>query len=434
MRGVVLGIALAIALYGCGPNSVPNTVGVVQAAARPAAQEKSFYANDFSRIPAVPAMTRLGRKLFFDPRLSASGQFACATCHDPRFAYGPPPSSPKLGGAAIAVGTVRAIPSLRYMQDIPPFSEHHFDEAVDESADQGPTGGHMWDGRADSLHDQARLPLFSPREMANARPEDIVAKVARAPYSKCFRDAFGTEVFEDAGRALKAILQSLEVFQQSPEEFYPYSSKYDAWLRGQTTLSARERRGLEAFNDPGKGNCASCHPSQIRAGSFPQFTDYGYVALGVPRNRAIAANRNPTYFDLGLCGPERTDLHAHTEYCGRFRAPTLRNVALRNSFFHNGVYHDLRAAIEFYATRDTQPAQVYGLDAQGAVQKFDDLPDAFKGNVNVEPPFGRHAGEAPALSRQDIGDLVAFLLTLTDGYDVRSDRSAAEAGLDGSCS
>jgi cytochrome c peroxidase len=421
IRGAVLGIGLALALAGSGRNSVPNMVGVLQAAERPAAQDQSFYANDFSKIPSVPAMTRLGRKLFFDPRLSASGQFACATCHDPRFAYGPAPSSSKFGpeGVASAGGTVRAIPSLRYMQDIPPFSEHHFDEAADESVDQGPTGGHMWDGRVDSLHDQARLPLFAPREMANSRPGDIVAKVARAPYAKCFRDTFGTDVFEDPQRAFKGILQALEVFQQSPPEFYPYSSKYDAWLRGQATLSTRELRGLEAFNDPAKGNCASCHPSQVRAGSFPQFTDYGYVALGVPRNRAIAANQNPAYFDLGLCGPERADLRAHTEYCGRFRAPTLRNVALRHSFFHNGVVHDLRAAIEFYALRDTEPARVYGLDDKAVARKFDDLPDALRGNVNQEPPFGRHVGEAPALSPQDICDLVAFLSTLTDGYDVK---------------
>jgi cytochrome c peroxidase len=414
-RAFVLGVILAIVLCGCGEKSASDPARVAPAAARRGIADKSFYANDFSKIPSVAAMTRLGRELFFDPRLSASGRFACATCHDPRFAYGPGPSSPKLGaaGAVDSGGAVRAIPSLRYMQDIPPFSEHHFDEAVDESVDQGPTGGHMWDGRADSLHDQARLPLFSPREMANTRAEDIVAKVAASDYAGCFRETFGADVFNDPQRAFRGVLQALEVFQQSPEDFYPYSSKYDAWLRGRATLSAREGRGLEVFNDPAKGNCASCHPSQIRGGAFPQFTDYGYISLGVPRNRAIAANRDPAYFDLGLCGPERADLRGRFGYCGRFRAPTLRNVALRHSFFHNGVFPDLRRAVEFYARRDTVPADFYGRDAKGAVRKFDDLPEAFRANVNMEPPFG---GREP-LSQLDIDDLLAFLSTLTDGFD-----------------
>jgi cytochrome c peroxidase len=399
-RGIQIGIILLLALCGCGPKSVPN---------------KSFYASDFSKIPSVAAMTRVGRELFFDRRLSAAGQFSCATCHDPRFAYGPAPSSPKLAaaGPVDSGGVARAIPSLRYIQDIPPFSEHHFDEAVDESVDQGPTGGLMWDGRADSLHEQARLPLFSPLEMANSSADDIVAKVALGPYAESFRETFGADVFKDPQRAFKGVLQALEVFQQSPEDFYPYTSKYDAWLRGRATLSASETRGLEVFNDPRKGNCASCHPSQIRGGALPQFTDYGYIAVGVPRNRAIAANRDPTYFDLGLCGPQRADLRAHTEYCGRFRAPTLRNVALRDSFFHNGVFRDLRRAIEFYARRDSDPAEFYGRDGQGGVEKFDDLPVALRANVNTDPPFGL---SAPALSATDIDDLVAFLATLTDGF------------------
>jgi cytochrome c peroxidase len=463
-----VGVTLMIVLSCCGRNSIATA----QAAARQPARGKSFYADDFSRIPAVPAMTSLGRKLFFDPRLSASGRAACATCHDPRFAYGsgslekrpaavfrtspafPPAKSvasstekragyaaaptqvrqaARIDAASGARGAVRAIPSLRYLQDIPAFSEHHFDEAVDESVDQGPTGGHMWDGRADSLHDQALLPLFSPTEMANAKAEDIVARVARAPYAKSFRDTFGSDVFEHPGLAFKGVLQALEVFQQSPKDFYPYSSRYDAWLRGKAQLSARELRGLRTFNDPKKGNCASCHPSQIRQGSFPQFTDFGYAALGVPRNRALAANRDPTYFDLGLCGPARRDLQQRTEYCGLFRVPTLRNVALRRRFFHNGVFRDLREVIEFYARRDTEPARFYGRDARGTVQKFDDLPDAFRANVNSEAPFGRSVGDSPALSEGDVDDLVALLATLTDGFSPEPARHADAGCLTVAC-
>ena len=78
----------------------------------------------------------------------------------------------------------------------------------------------------------------------------------------------------------------------------------------------------------------------------------------MPRNREIPANADPHYFDLGVCGPLRTDLAGHGEYCGRFLTPTLRNVALRQTFFHNGAVHTLREAIEFYVERDTDPGQM----------------------------------------------------------------------------
>jgi cytochrome c peroxidase len=170
---------------------------------------------------------------------------------------------------------------------------------------------------------------------------------------------------------------------------------------------------LALFNDPRKGNCASCHPSQIRRGAFPNFTDFGYNALGVPRNRAIPANADPAFHDLGLCGPLRTDLHGHPGYCGSFRVPSLRNVALRRAFFHNGVFHRLDQVIAFYVERDNKPGRWYPT-VGGQVDSYDDLPSAHRGNVNREPPFGGKPGATAALDRREIRDLVAFLRTLTD--------------------
>jgi cytochrome c peroxidase len=306
-----------------------------------------------------------------------------------------------------------------YAQNVPPFAEHYVDDDGDDSIDQGPAGGRTWDGRAQSAHDQARLPLFSPLEMANANVDAVIEKVRRASYAEKFRQTFGARIFDDPARAFKAVLLSLETYQQSPPEFYPYSSKYDAWLRREATLSAAEARGLAAFNDPAKGNCARCHPSGIREGAFPQFTDFGYAALGLPRNAAIPANADSRYVDLGLCGPLRTDLADRKEYCGMFRTPTLRNVATRHTFFHNGVVHSLQDAVRFYAQRDTQPERWYGL-AQGSVpasvQAGNDLPSAYEPNLDRQPPFDRHRGDPPALRDADIDDIVAFLNTLTDGY------------------
>jgi cytochrome c peroxidase len=391
-----------------------------------AGADAPFYVNTFEKVPSAAAMTDIGRALFFDASLSASGTVACATCHDPRRAFGPPNDSPvQRGGSDGRRLGVRAVPSLTYTQNIPPFTEHYFDDEGDDGIDQGPAGGRTWDGRAQSAHDQARLPLFSPFEMANASVQAVVARVRRAAYAAEFRGTFGDKVFDDEASAFKAVLMALETFQQSPTEFYPYSSKYDAWLRNETSLSGDELRGLAAFNDPAKGNCARCHPSAMRQGAFPQFTDFGYAAIGAPRNSALPANADRRYYDLGLCGPLRTDLADRKEYCGMFRTPSLRNVATRRVFFHNGVFHRLEDVVRFYAERDTRPQKWYPREADGAALKFDDLPDPYRDNVDTQAPFDRHLGDQPALSEADIKDIVVFLNTLTDGYELQAPEKGA---------
>jgi cytochrome c peroxidase len=389
--------------------------GVALAAAALAGQP--FYANTFEKVPSATALTALGRKLFFDPALSASGRISCAACHDPRHDYGPPNdlAVQRGGGDGHAFG-VRAVPSLKYTQNVPPFTEHFVDDEEDDSIDQGPAGGRMWDGRAQSFHDQARLPLFSPYEMANPDAGAVVAKV-RAGHAAQFRQVFGAHIFEDDEMAFKAVLLALETFQQSPAEFYPYSSKYDAYLRHKTSLSDQELRGLAAFDDPERGNCARCHPSAMRKGAFPQFTDFGFAAIGAPRNASIPATADPQYYDLGLCGPLRTDLKDRQEYCGLFRTPSLRNVARRQVFLHNGVFRSLDEVVRFYAERDTQPQKWYPALRDGVVLKFDDLPAVYVANVDVQVPFD---GRARAhLSEQDIADIVVFLQALTDGFKSR---------------
>lgn len=310
------------------------------------------------------------------------------------------------------------MPSLKYTQNVPPFTEHYVDDDGDDSVDQGPAGGRMWDGRASSFHDQARLPLFSAFEMANVDADAVTEKV-KARHVEQFRRTFGEHVFSDKALAFNGVLLALEAFQQDPAEFYPYSSKYDAYLRREARLSAQELRGLAAFNDPERGNCARCHPSGKQKGAFPQFTDFGFAAIGAPRNTDIPANAQRGYYDLGLCGPLRTDLADRREYCGMFRTPSLRNVARRRVFLHNGVFHSLEQVVKFYAERDTQPQEWYPRGGDGRVRKFDDLPMAFIANLDVQAPFDRHAGENPALSAQDIADIVVFLQALNDGFKAR---------------
>lgn len=374
---------------------------------------------------------QIGRVMFFDPSLSASGRVSCASCHDPAHGFSPPNALPiQAGGSDLSRHSFRAAPTLMYRQSTPAFTEHYYesDDEADDSIDNGPTGGLTWDGRVDRGRAQAAIPLLSPDEMANADAADVVAKAARAPYAERLRKVYGSDLFDDPKRAFAALTEALEVFEESPADFYPYSSKYDAFLAGKTQLSPAEARGLQIFNDERKGNCANCHRSMpAKDGTPPQFTDFGLIGLGVPRNRALAQNRDPTFFDLGACGPLRTDLAGRDEYCGLFKTPTLRNVALRKTFFHNGSFHDLTEVVRFYAQRNTNPEKWYPRKSDGSVDQFDDLPQKYWKNLNDEPPFDRKRGERPAMNEAEIRDVVAFLHTLTDGWQADTGRAKGPA-------
>jgi cytochrome c peroxidase len=407
-RTLRAGAALTIAIFLVGSLAGPST----------RAGETALSRADAYRQAA--ALTALGRQLFFDPILSASGKESCSTCHAPERRFAPANALPvQFGGAEMKTAGTRAAPSLTYLQATPPFAEHFFDseEEGDESVDNGPTGGLTWDGRVDRPRDQARIPLLSTNEMANPDAASLVARIAKSRYASPLRALYGNDVFADPERAFAGVLAALETFQQDPQTFYPYTSKYDAYLHGKAALTAQEARGLALFNDVAKGNCGSCHISEVRGdGTPPQFTDFGMIALGVPRNPAIPANHDPRNFDLGLCGPLRTDFTGRADYCGLFKTPSLRNVALRRSFMHNGSFHSLRDVVAFYATRDTDPGRWYPRKADGTVDAYNDLPRDYRANLNTDPPFGGKPGDKPALDDREIDDIVAFLGTLTDGW------------------
>jgi cytochrome c peroxidase len=356
----------------------------------------------------------LGRKIFFDPSLSRSGRMSCATCHNPAHAYGPPNGlAVQLGGPELDRQGARAVPSLRYVLNRTPlWNKKYIDNPAERllEGDEAPVGGFGWDGRFRTLHEQATFPLLAPNEMANADAAEVVSKLKRAPYAGEFRRAFGAQIFDDPAEAYAQALFCLERFQLEDQSFHPYTSKFDDYLDGKAQLSEQEQRGMALFDDPRRGNCASCHLDRKGAnGSHPLFTDYQYEALGVPRNREIAANAAQGYFDMGLCGPLRTDQSGQSKFCGLFKTPTLRNVATRGAFFHNGRFHTLKDALRFYVRRDTEPATWYPF------RKFDDLPPAYRSNVDViDLPLTRKQGEAPVWNDDEIDDVIAFLKTLSD--------------------
>ena len=360
--------------------------------------------------PALSSAAALGEKIFSDASLSVSGRMSCATCHDPAHAHGAgnPDVVVPAGGADLATPGFRKPPSLRY----------DFAPAFYFASDGTPTGGFNRDGRANSLIDQGERPFLAPHEMANGSAADVVAKLKLASYAAEFQNVFGPNIFSDPDAAFQRMRFALSQFQVEDARFHPYDSKYDLFLAGRAQLTVRELQGLALFNDPTKGNCAACHPNARGPGGAPPlFTDFTYDNLGVPRNRAIPANADPAYFDLGLCGPFRADLAGRGDLCGAFKVPTLRNIAVTAPYFHNGRFKTLKEAIGFYVRRDTNPEEFYPANPDGSIDKFDDLPPQYRGNVNTtEVPYNRKPGQAPALSPDEVDLVIEYLNTLTDGY------------------
>jgi cytochrome c peroxidase len=281
-----------------------------------------------------------------------------------------------------------------------------------------PQGGLFWDGRTDTLQAQATSPLLDPREMDGGSIEKVARKLRHASYAKSFTGLFGEHIFRSPQMLVSEAMFAVARYQIEEPSFHPYSSKFDYWLEGKARLSDSEMRGYLLFNDPDKANCGGCHISQpSRDGLPPLFTDHQYEALAGPRNAALTDNKDSRYFDLGVCGPTRTDIADQTQYCGMFATPTLRNTAMRQAFFHNGVFQTLQQVLDFYNFRDTNPEKVYPRAADGTVQKFNDIPAQYQANVDVsDPPFDRHPGETPAMTAEEEADIIAYLKTLNDGY------------------
>lgn len=362
-----------------------------------------------SSAPQLSAAAALGEKIFSDTSLSASGLQSCATCHNPANAHAGSDHLPvPMGGANMLVQGFRNAPSLNYISFTPAF---HFDD------DGTPTGGFNRDGRAADLAQQARRPFLAAHEMANGTAANVADKLQQASYVAEFKQVFGANVFDDPNVAFERACFALAQYEKEDPGFHPFDSKFDYFLVGKAQLSGQELRGYALFNDPAKGNCAGCHPSSRPApGTPPLFTDFTYDNLGVPRNPAITANDDPNYFDLGLCGPDRTDLADRTDLCGAFKVPTLRNIAKTAPYFHNGRFATLQDVVAFYVRRDTNPEEWYPSTLDG-IEKFDDLPLQYHSNVNTtEVPYNRSLGDVPALTPDEIDDVVAFLNTLTDGY------------------
>lgn len=362
----------------------------------------------------APTQLSVSQALFAEKALSANGRLACASCHTDENAHADATGTLlPLGGLSMTVQGFRSSPTLMYLEANKAF---RFEGGL-------PFGGFTWDGRAPTRAVQAADPLLDPTEMANADVSAVAAKVRQLPYFNDFSSVFGLPASPSDAQIFEHLKTALQTYQQIDSDYLLFNSKFDRYLDGNATLTVQEARGLGTFNDPNKGNCASCHTSQTGSlGERPLFTNFSYAALGLPRNPQIQANADSAFFDMGLCGPKRTDLSSRTDLCGQFKVPTLRNIELTAPYFHNASVTTLDDAVAFYATRDLQPERWYPT-VNGVVQRFNDLPAPLRSNVLMSKPFGLRPGNTPVLSPADVADLVAFLKTLTD------DRAAPQGSL-----
>lgn len=397
---------------------------MITASPRPITATEGGPPSDGRGVSDAPdALAQLGRAIFFDPELSEPRGTSCASCHDPARAFsganGSTTGVPR--GSRPGHFARRSVPSVLYLKYTPKFYFHEDDDGGPVS----PIGGLFWDGRVDTIAELARQPLLNPNEMNNPGAPTVAAKLARAPYAEAFRHHFGDPRANPA-EALAALGTAIEAFLTSPE-MAPFSSRFDAFVTGRSKLTPHEMHGMRLFKDPAKGGCGACHRfyESSREPSRSMFTDYGYDAVGVPRNPKLRVEGGAGRpWDLGLC--ERTDPRTPSNqpmYCAAFRTPSLRNVAVRPAFMHNGAFTSLREVVSFYATRATDPRRWYKSGV-----KFDDAPAKFRGQINVSSiPYNRRQGDQPALDETEIDAIVAFLQTLTDAPYVTSVGSAPEA-------
>jgi cytochrome c peroxidase len=350
----------------------------------------------------------LGKQIFFDKTLSEPAGQSCSSCHQLAHSFVDPRPTPTSHGANASLFGPRNTPSVKYASFTPKFQPN--------GKEGGYLGGQFRDGRVNTLEEQAKLPFVNPIEMGNPDSQAVVTKVSLAPYAAQFQAVFGADIFSHPIAAYEAIASSLAAFERT-KVFAPFDSKYDAFQQGRATLTDAEARGLAAFNDPARGNCAKCHLTVSPThpgGTRPLLTDFGYDNAGVPRNPENKFYRDPAqynpsgrgYIDLGL---EGVLLDPATR--GQFKAPSLRNVAVTGPYMHNGYFKTLRGVVDFYSTRDAKPAcpSKFTTEADALAQGCWPAPEMAE-TKNVTDMGNLH------LSEQEIDDIVAFLGTLTDGW------------------
>lgn len=340
----------------------------------------------------------LGKLLYFDTDLSTPIGQSCASCHDPTTGFADPDSELPVSQGVLPQNRFgnRNSPTAAYAAYSPDFGK------ITENDETWYVGGQFWDGRANDLVEQAKGPFLNPLEMNNPSKLAVIVKVKNSEYADSFEEVTGVDLKDlsdnNVEYAYNEVAKTIAAYENS-SEVNQFSSKYDAYVAGEAELSEEEKLGLALFNSE-KAKCSQCHPSADKA----LFTDYTYDNLGTPKNPDnpfydIPKTFNPdgdNFIDYGLGGFLKTAGFTGWENeIGKFKVPTLRNIAVTSPYMHNGVFDDLTEVVNFYNTRDV---------ANWPASEVAD-------NVNTD-----ELGDLK-LTDDEVDAIVAFLNTLTDGYE-----------------
>ncbi len=348
-------------------------------------------------ILQAEGIEQLGEMLFFDVSLSKDKTQSCSTCHDPE--HGFIDSRDNGVGSMVSLGDdlksrgARNAPTAAYAMLSPHF---HFDAKKQEYI-----GGQFLDGRENTLAGQAGGPPLNPIEMAMSDKKMVIDRVKEnATYVTILQEHFGEKVLEDIDQAYTAMTLSIETFEKS-KTFAPFDSKYDRYLKGEYELSVLEDLGRTLFFSNDNLTCAKCHVLKGEDKAGETFSNYEYHNIGVPSNPVlikkgiIAAD----FIDHGLLdNPNITD----KRHDGKFKVPTLRNVAVTGPYMHNGVFTSLRAVMEFYDKYNNK--------------KRVDNPDTARpwAKAEVKETVNLNLLKAKRLTDRKVDALIAFMELLTD--------------------
>jgi cytochrome c peroxidase len=347
--------------------------------------------------PADPAaLAELGNLLFFDPNLSLNRTQSCATCHDPGHGFS------DFRGLAASIGDDgkslgdRNAPTAAYSALVP---------SLHRNEDGDWVGGLFHDGRAPTLEDQAGGPPLNPAEMGMRDKAAVAERLRENPaYREALAKLFGAETLDDPDAAYEALAKALAAFERT-DVFAPFDSRYDRFLRGEAKLTDEEELGRVLFFSEQFTNCNQCHQLS-RSQMDPQetFTDHRYHNIGVPENTALrkANGVAAETVDPGLAGNPLVDA---PEERGKFRTPTLRNIAVTGPYMHNGVFEDLRTVVSFYKRYNSKAVAAQLNPETGKPFGFPPVPETLA---------VKELTHGPALDDRRVDALVAFLKTLTD--------------------
>ena len=337
----------------------------------------------------------LGKVLFFDKNLSKNRTQSCATCHNPKAGFVDDRENgvsfmTSLGDNGKSIGD-RTAPSASYASYSPKF---HYDKKKKKYI-----GGQFWDGREHTLEGQAGGPPTNPDEMGMKDKKDTSLRLQENPfYVEAFKSLYGKEIWTDEEKAYQSMANAIASFEKT-EEFSPFDSKYDRYLEGKYDLTVLEDLGRTLFFSNNNNSCASCHVLKGEDKKGETFTNYEYHNIGTPVNKSLREKNGVTKIDGGLLN---NPLVNDEKEKGKFKVPTLRNVAVTGPYMHNSVFKDLRTVVDFYDKYN---------NPKRTINKETNKPWA---NPEVKVTIAKEELKAKKLTERKIDALLAFMKLLTD--------------------